>query len=56
MFQEDATEKIKMHIGTEYFARINPKEETITVEPMSDHIKCKTKREDIGIQRPSQYG
>ena len=26
MFQEDATEKIKMHIGTEYFARINPKE------------------------------
>ena len=27
MFQEDATEKRKTHIGTEYFARIYPKEE-----------------------------
>ena len=34
MFQEDATEKNKTHIGTDYFARIYLKEETITAEQM----------------------
>ena len=38
----DVEEKRKTHIATDYFARIYPKKETITVEPMENHINCKT--------------
>ena len=38
MFKMDTTEKIKTHIGTDYFSRIDPKKETIKVKPMVNHI------------------
>ena len=42
MFQEDAMEKIKTHIGTDYVSCIETKEETITVYPMANYINCRT--------------
>ena len=42
MFSLKATEENKKHIGTDYFACIDPKKETIIVEPMVNHIHCKT--------------
>ena len=42
IFPVEATEKIKTHIGTDYFALIELKKERITLEPMSKYIHCKT--------------
>ena len=41
-FQVDATERIKLQIITDYFDRIYPKNKTIAVEPMENHIHYKT--------------
>ena len=41
-FQVEATEKIKTHIGIDYFSRIYPQIETIKVQPMENQINCKT--------------
>ena len=49
-FQVDAMEKIKTCIGTNYFARIYPKKETATVEPMTNHINCKNYRKILGYR------
>ena len=42
MFKTDAAEKITTHKGTDYLACIHPKKDTITEEPISNHINCKT--------------
>ena len=39
MFKTDAAEKITTHKGTDYLARIDPKKDTITVEPIENHWK-----------------
>ena len=39
MFHVDATEIIKTYIGTDYFSCIEPKKETIIVEPTENQIK-----------------
>ena len=49
-FQEDATEKIKTHIGTDYFARIGTKKEAITAKQMENHISCKTIGKILGYR------
>ena len=38
----DAVEKIKTHIGTDYFDLIDSKKETINLEPILDHNNYKT--------------
>ena len=42
MFKMDAAEKIRTRLGTDYLSCIDLKKDTITVEPISNHIKCKT--------------
>ena len=42
MFKTDAAEKITTHKGTDYLARIDPKKDTITVEPIATHINWET--------------
>ena len=48
MFKMDTEEKITTHIGTYYLARIDPKKDTITVEPLENHINCKTTGKILG--------
>ena len=42
MFLMDATDTLKTHIGTDYIAGIDPKKDTITVEPLANNITCET--------------
>ena len=50
MFQEDATEKIQIRIGIDYFDRIYPKEGKISVKQMANHINCKTTGKILGYR------
>ena len=50
MLQVDVTEKIKIHIDTDYFDRIDPKELTMTVEPMPNQINCETTGTILGYR------
>ena len=36
----DPTTKKKLHRGTYYYVRIDPKTDAITMEPMENHIHC----------------
>ena len=42
MFKKEAAENITTHKVTDYLARIDPKNYSITVEPIANHIKCET--------------
>ena len=42
VFPLEATEKIGLKIESDYHACIDHREETITVEPITNHIRCKT--------------
>ena len=48
MFKMDAEEKIKRHIGTDYFARVEQKQ--TTVEPIANHINYKTTGNILGYR------
>ena len=50
IFQVDVTEKIKIHIDTDYFDRIDPKELTMKVEPMPNQINCETTGTILGYR------
>ena len=50
MLEMDVAEKMKTHIGTDYFVRIYPQKETITVEPIENHIDCKTTGKILGYR------
>ena len=52
MFKMDATEKIKLRIGTDYFACIDAKKETITVTPMENHLNWKITRKILRYRYP----
>ena len=42
MFKMDVTDRKTTHIGTYYLARIDPKKDTITMQPIAIYINCKT--------------
>ena len=42
VFKIDRVEKITTHICTDYLVFTDPKKDTITVEPLANHINCKT--------------
>ena len=48
MFKMDAEEKIKRHIGTDYFARVEQKK--TTAEPIGNHINYKTTGKILGYR------
>ena len=50
MFKTDVIENIITHKGTEYLDEIEPKTDTITVEPISNHINCKTTGKILGYR------
>ena len=50
IFKMEAIEKIKTHIGTDYLARIDPKKDTIAVEPIAKHINCETTGKILGTE------
>ena len=50
MFKIDAEGKITTRIGTDYLSRIYPKKDTIAVEPLANHINCKTTRKILGYR------
>ena len=41
-FKMDTTDTSKTNIGSDYISRTDPKKDTITVEPLANHIKCET--------------
>ena len=53
MYTEDTS---KTHIGTYYISQTDPKKDTITVEPLENHINYETTEKNPRIQRPSKYG
>ena len=50
IFQEEAKENIRMHMGTDYFSFIYPKGKTATLESMANHSKCKTTGKIFGYR------
>ena len=50
MFKMYAAEKMAPHIGTYYLAHIDSKKDTITVEPLANHINCKTTETILGYR------
>ena len=42
MFKMDAAEKMTTYIVTDYLAHIDPRKDTIAVEPLENHINCET--------------
>ena len=48
MFKMYAAEKINTHIGTDAFYRIDPKKETIIVEPIANYINFKNTGKILG--------
>ena len=55
VFKMDAIDTFKTHIGTDYIARIDPKRDTITVEPLANNINCET-TVNYSLHRPSKDG
>ena len=50
MFKVDVTDTEKAHIGSYYISYTDPKEDTITVEPLSHHIHFETTRKIQGYR------
>ena len=50
MFKLDASKKITTHIGTGYLARIDPKKDTPTVEPLANNINYKITWKILGYR------
>ena len=50
MFKTDAAEKITTHKGIDYLAHKDPKKHTITLEPIENHINCKTTGKILGYR------
>ena len=50
MLKMDTTDKLKTRIGSDYIARIYSKKDTITVEPLANHINCETTGEILGYR------
>ena len=48
MFKTDAGEKITTHKIIDYLAHKDPKKDTITVEPIANHINCETTGKILG--------
>ena len=48
MFKMGVTEKVTTHIGTDYLAHIDPRKDTITVEPLANHINCEITGKILG--------
>ena len=46
----DVTDTAKSHICSEYIARIDPKKDKITVEPLAHHIHCETTGKILGYR------
>ena len=46
----DAAETISTHIGTDYLDHTEPKTDTITVEPLANHINCKITGKILGYR------
>ena len=54
-FPFEVTEKIILHIGSDYHALIDPKKEIIKVEPMENHIHCETKGNILVYRYPVKW-
>ena len=50
MLKTNAEELITTHKGTDYLACMDPKKDTITVEPVSSHINCETTGKILGYR------
>ena len=44
ILKKDMTDTSTTQIGSDYISNINPKKDTITVEPVAHHIACETTR------------
>ena len=42
MFKKDVIDTSTTHIGSDYISKIEPKKDTITVEPVAHQITCET--------------
>ena len=50
MFEKDMIYTSTTHICSYYIAKTYPKKDTITVEPVANHITCETTREILGYK------
>ena len=44
----DAAEKMTRHRGIDYPDRVYPKKDTISAEPLENHINCETNEKILG--------
>ena len=48
IFKTDMADTSATHIGSDYMAKTDPQNNTITVEPVAHHITCETTGEILG--------
>ena len=50
MFKMDTTDTSKTHIGTYYISHTDPKQDTIIVDTLANHINCETTEKTLGYR------